>query len=149
MGFSLFESENDEVKKGNSLYRDQEFTDSLIHYNNAVDELGDLPELQYNRGSALYKQEKLDEAMEAFLKTLNKADDPLKAKVYYNMGNLLLKQGKLEEAIDSYKRSLKLVPGDRDVIFNLELAQRMLEKAKEEQKKQQQENKDQEQSDQE
>lgn len=137
-GFSFFESENSEVADGNKAYADQEYPDALSHYDSAAEEQGSLSEIQFNRGSTLYKQGEFGEAMEAYLGALNGADDPLKAKLYYNMGNTLLQQGKLNEAIDSYKRSLRIGPGDRDAIFNLELAQHILE----EEKKKQEEQKD-------
>ncbi len=151
-GFSLFEAEDAEIAAGNAEYADQEYADALGHYDRAAEQRGDDPVVQYNRGNALTKQGNSDEAMEAYLKALTGADDALKAKNYYNMGNLLLKQGKLSEAIDSYKRSLKLVSGDRDVIFNLELAQHVLEEQKKKQQEQKenqdQQNQDQQQQDQ-
>lgn len=143
-GFSIFKKEDKDVSNGNASYDDQEYPDATNHYAAAEQRLGKVAEIQYNMGNALFKQEKLDEAMDAYLGALTKADDKLKGKLYYNMGNLLLKQGKLNEAIDSYKRSLKVTPGDRDAIFNLELAQHILE----EQKKKQQEQQDQENQDQ-
>lgn len=137
-GFSFFESENSEVADGNKAYADQEYPDALSHFDQAAEEMGSLSEIQFNRGATLYKQGEFGEAMEAYLGALNGADDPLKAKLYYNMGNTLLQQGKLNEAIDSYKRSLRIGPGDRDAIFNLELAMHILE----EEKKKQEEQKD-------
>ena len=59
-------------------------------------------------GLAFKEQGKLDEAIEAFNKTISlKPDD---AEVYNNMGIALKHQGKLDEAIEAFKKAVSLKP---------------------------------------
>jgi predicted O-linked N-acetylglucosamine transferase (SPINDLY family) len=59
-------------------------------------------------GTALQKQGKLEEAIEAYNKAT--ALKPDYANAYYNMGNALQDQGKLEEAIEAYNKAIALKP---------------------------------------
>lgn len=100
----------------------------------------------YNQGNALYKQEKYDEAIQAYQQT-NFDDNLSQANALANIGNTYVKQGKekaLENAIESYEKSLALKE-DKEVRENLELVKKELEKQKEKEKQQEdkQENKEQ------
>ena len=64
--------------------------------------------LQYNDG-------RLDEAVEAFKKSIEQY--PYYAEAYLNMGSALQDQNKLEEAIASYKKALAINP-DYDKAYN-------------------------------
>ena len=46
------------------------------------------------------------------------------AVLYYNLGNAYYKTGEMAKAILNYERALLLRPGDKDVKYNLDLAQR-------------------------
>ena len=59
-------------------------------------------------GIALQKQNKLEEAIEAYNKAL--AIKPDYCRRYYNMGIALQGQGKLEEAIEAYNKALAIKP---------------------------------------
>lgn len=45
------------------------------------------------------------------------------AKLYYNLGNAYFKEGELGKSILFYRRALRLVPGNEDVRYNLEVAE--------------------------
>ena len=141
-GWDWFLREIDSVDEGNTLYHQREYAEALKKYDEAEQTQGSAPEIHFNRGATLAGQGNPKDAMEEYLKALSGADDTLKARNYYNMGNALLAQKKLSEAIDSYKRSLRLHPGDRDAIYNLELALRIKKQVEEEQKKQREQQKD-------
>ncbi len=140
-GWDWFLNEVESVEEGNKLYFQREYAEALKKYDNAENDQGSHPEIHFNKGATLAGQGNHKDAMEEYLKALSGADDTLKARNYYNMGNALLAQKKLTEAIDSYKRSLRLHPGDRDAVFNLELALRIKKQIEEEQKKQQEQQK--------
>ncbi|MDB3865827.1 tetratricopeptide repeat protein, partial [Amylibacter sp.] len=70
-----------------------------------------------NIGNALQGQGKLDEAIEAYNKTL--ALKPDYAEAYNNMGNALKDQGKLEEAIRAYKNALSIKPDHAGTYNNM------------------------------
>lgn len=52
--------------------------------------------------------------------------------LYYNLGNAHLKNGDLGRAILWYERSAKLIPGDPDLMFNLDYARSLAEDAADE-----------------
>ena len=67
-------------------------------------------EAQFNLGDALVKQERFDEALEAFEKVSASTEDQnLKANALHNKGNVLLSQQDLEGAIESYKDALSVI----------------------------------------
>ena len=68
---------------------------------------------QYNNiGIALQKQNKLEEAIEAYNKAISIKPDH--ADAYNNMGIALKEQGKLEEAIEAYKKAISIKPDYAD-----------------------------------
>ncbi|MEM6765829.1 MAG: tetratricopeptide repeat protein [Bacteroidota bacterium] len=108
----------------------------------------------FNRGDALYKQEKYEDAVGEFQLAANMAEDPKeKAQAYYNLGNALLsnmqQQGNLEKSIEAFKQSLRLNPNDEATRYNLAYAQNMQKNGQggdgndQNQKDQDQQNKDQ------
>jgi len=74
----------------------------------------------YSIGIALQKQNKLEEAIEAYSKAL--AIKPDYADAYYNMGIALQKQNKLEEAIEAYNKALAIKPDYADAYYNIGIA---------------------------
>ncbi len=52
-------------------------------------------------------------------------------KLYYNLGNAYMKNGALGDAILWYERSLKLIPADPDLKFNLNYARGLVKDKKE------------------
>lgn len=129
------------VKDGNRLFHENKFDDAMQKYSEA--QLGDPdnPRLDYNIGSAFYKQKKYDLAAQSFEKVINSSfDNELKAKAYYNAGNAYFKQAEaagdmenLQKSIDAYTEALKFNPEDEDAKYNLEVARQMLELKKQEQ----------------
>ena len=62
----------------------------------------------FNMGTALQKQSKLDQAIEAYNKALS--INPNYAEAYYNIGIALQKQGNLDKAIEPFKKAISLKP---------------------------------------
>ena len=62
-------------------------------------------------GTVLQDQGKLDEAIEAYNKTLSLKPDY--AKAYYNMGNALKAQGKMKEAVEAFRGALLIDPDNK------------------------------------
>jgi tetratricopeptide (TPR) repeat protein len=80
------------------------------------------PELHYDTGNVLYRQENWEGAREAYGRALASASPDLAGRAAYNLGNAHFKDGKFEEAAQAYRRSLRAAPGDVDAKRNLELA---------------------------
>jgi len=72
------------------------------------------------QGNALYQEGKYAEALEAYKQV--EASGYENGPLYYNMGNCHYKLQNIGYAVLYYERALKLLPGDEEVRFNLDLA---------------------------
>jgi len=101
--------------------------------------------LQFNRGAALYRQGRYDEAAGDFALAGKTGDQELARDAMYNLGNTHFKASDLKSAIEAYKEALRLDPNDAEAKHNLELA--LQKQQEQEQQDQQQEDQQQEQDD--
>ncbi len=127
--------DNENIKKGNDLYRKGEFEKASEKYKKATDKNPENPTASFNNGNALYKSGKKEESLEAYehsIKNFKTAAE--KSNAYYNKGVVLQNNKRLEECIEAYKNALKLDPTNED-------ARQNLQKALLEQKQQQQQQK--------
>jgi tetratricopeptide (TPR) repeat protein len=136
-GFEPFRTGNDSVEQGNAALKAGKTEQALEHYERAAKELPSSPGVHYNRGIALRRLERLDEAGEALTKGTTATDRGLKAKSFYNLGNVLYEQEKYKDAAAAFKRSLQLQPDHVPSKWNLELALRRIQEEKKQQKNQQ------------
>ncbi len=121
------------VKKGNEAYEKKDYDNAIKNYQQATGINPANPAAQYNLGNALYKNQKADEAVQAYDNALsNSSANTDKAKAFYNKGVVLQHNKKLPECIDAYKNALKLDPSDEDARQNL---QKALQQQKQEEKK--------------
>jgi tetratricopeptide (TPR) repeat protein len=137
MGFDPFRKSNTNVEEGNAKLGAGKPKEALGYYDKAAKELPDEAGVHYNRGIALSKLSKLEEAKEALIKGTMASDPSLKAKSFYNLGNVQLKLKRYKDAIDAYRQGLRLDPRHRASKWNLELALRLLKKEQEKKKKDQ------------
>lgn len=75
---------------------------------------------RFENGNTLFSEEKYAEAIEVYNEILDSGVES--AEVYYNLGNSYYKSSNLPEAILNYERALLLSPNDKDVKYNLEMA---------------------------
>lgn len=129
----------DAIDEGNRAYERGDYESADEHYQIADAALHDVAALHYNRGNATFRlglQERAEELYSLALRT----DDPhLASRIQYNLGRI--KHGlaihnvrgyqtaipPLREAIGFYRGSLALDPHYEDALYNLALAQRLLE----------------------
>jgi Ca-activated chloride channel homolog len=132
------------ARQGDKDFTNGKFKEAELNYHRAQ-EKGRNDQTTYNLGNAIYKQQRYDEALEAYGKIADKTQDKsLKSSSLYNQGNTHFYKNEYEKSIEDYKNALRLNPNDLDAKRNLALAKRLLEKQKqEEEKKKQQQNKDQ------
>jgi Ca-activated chloride channel family protein len=118
------------IKKGNELYRQQNYTEAEASYRKSVTPKNKNIEGNFNLGDALYKQKKFAEAAEQFSKIAGTAgnDKAVTAQAYHNLGNSFVNAKKLEEGIAAYKKALLNNPKDEETRYNLAYAQEMLKK---------------------
>jgi tetratricopeptide (TPR) repeat protein len=137
-GFEPFRSRNSEVQQGNEKLKSGKVKEALKLYDQAAKELPDDKGVHYNRGIALYRLGKFDEARQALSRATGSQDRSLKKRAFYNMGNALYQQKKYKDAVDAYRHALRVDPNHRPSKWNLELA---LRKIREEEKKKKQDEK--------
>lgn len=141
------------VKEANGLYQKGKFDEALQKYNAASIALPDSDIINFNMGTALYKKEDYDKAIDAFIKTLTSDDKKTEADALYNLGNCKYKLGKLKEntdlsttvgllreSLDYYKRTVEIDQKNTDARFNHEFVERelkvLLDKLKQQQSNQ-------------
>ena len=127
------------TEKGNALYLEGENDPAISEYQKAQTKLPEAPQLHYDIGNVLYRQENWSGAAEAYEHALGAADPDLSTRAAYNLGNALFHDEKYDDAVKAYTRALKGKPQDADAKHNLELALRALEQQKQQQQQKQQE----------
>ena len=126
-------------RDGDLMYDQREYRVAEESYRKAY-EAEPSAETSFNLGSAIYSQERYDEAVRQYESAIQKAADPgLKADAWYNLGNTYMNAGQLDKSIESYIESLKIRPEDIDTKKNLTLALQQLSQQQQQQQQQQQE----------
>jgi Ca-activated chloride channel family protein len=120
VGFSPFQAESPEVSRGNQALGAGDPASALGHYDRAESKLGHRAELDYDRGNALFAQQRFEEARDAYKKALT-GPDGLKSRDYYNLGNALAKLKSDDEALDAFRKALAVDPQNEDARYNLEV----------------------------
>lgn len=75
----------------------------------------------FDAGSKAYSEAKYTEAIDFFKKGLEESNPPT-AELYYNLGCAYYKNGDIAEAILCFERAYRIDQSDRDIRFNLKLA---------------------------
>jgi tetratricopeptide (TPR) repeat protein len=122
------------TEKGNAEYIEGKTDAALENYQKAQAVVPEAPQLHYDLGNVLYRQENWAGAAEAYQHALGAAGPELAPRAAFNLGNALYKDEKFDEAAKAYMRSLKAQPKDADAKHNLEMALRALEAQKQQQK---------------
>jgi Ca-activated chloride channel family protein len=137
-------------------YKEGKFADAMTSYAEAAKKAPEESRLQFNLGTAAYKEKQYPKALKAFQAALNTEDLSLQNEAFYNMGNTLYREGqkslkvqppktieRWEASLKAYDRALKLNPNDEDAQFNRELVKKKLEALKKQQKQNKKQNKNQ------
>jgi Ca-activated chloride channel homolog len=132
---------DDFIRKGNELYKLQQFAEAEKQFLKALEKEPSNQTAINNLAGALYRQNKMDEAIKQFTKLTagDNTEDKIKATAFYNIGAVLSKEKKLEESAEAYKQSLRLNPDDKQARENLQKT--LLELKKKQQPEPKKENK--------
>ena len=144
-------SVKESVRQGNRLYGQGQFADSLKKYEQALEKAPESDIVNFNAGTAFYKQKQYDEAIGHFQKAILSDDVSLRARAYYNLGDSFYKSGigkervdinaaitALPESLKHLASALALDKKDQDAQYNYDFVNKELERLREEQQKQQQ-----------
>ncbi|MCY1070748.1 hypothetical protein OV090_38765 [Nannocystis sp. RBIL2] len=141
---------NSDVEAGIAAYNSGDHEAALTAYAAAEAELGERPEIFYDRGLALVAKGDKDEARKAFERGTESTHPDVHASSEYELGNLDLDAEAFDPAIEHYIKCLKAKPDHANAKWNLELALlKKKQKEEEEKKKQEEEKKDEENKDEE
>ncbi|MBP1610783.1 MAG: repeat-containing protein [Acidobacteria bacterium] len=119
-----------ENKKGNQLFAEGKYEEAEKAYLNAEVKSPGRPEILYNLGNTLVKQQKYDQAIQSLRKSTEKGDKGLQEYGWYNSGNAYFESGQYEDAVKAYTKALRINPADTDAKHNLELALKKMEEQK-------------------
>ncbi len=121
-GAAPFKAEQPRVKEGNEKLLSGDPAAALQRYGEAEREAGPRPEIEFDRGDALYAQGKHAEAREAWRRAVE-ADraGTLSSRALQNMGNALDAAGDHDGAARAFADALGRDPGNEDARYNLEV----------------------------
>ena len=129
------------IKKGVDFYKENKPKKSLERYSNARKYLENNPKIDFNEGTSYYQDNKYNQAINSFRRSLEGQTKNEKAKTWYNIGNSYYKAGKKKESALSYIKSLQYNPNFENSIKNLEfLHKKQKNKQKKQNSKQEQKN---------
>ncbi len=139
---TAFSQTRSTINDGVDKYEKGDFAGASENFQKSIDEKFENYKGHFNLGDALYKQEKYEDALNAYKNAMALAEtDEQKAEVFHNVGNSLLKLKKLKESVGSYIESLKLNPDDRETKYNLSYALKQMQQQKQNKDKNQDKNK--------
>jgi Ca-activated chloride channel family protein len=124
---------NPNIIQGDFNLKNSKFTTAKELYIKALSDNPQNARLNYNLARIIYKENNFKQAESLFKKSIqnNPKNDDLKEKAFYNLGNSYFKQKDYKKAISSYKAALKLNPQDKNALYNLKLAEKLLQDEKE------------------
>ncbi len=116
------EKNHPEIELGTQAWEAQKFEEALTHYDAALKDKPSDPRVQYNRGLALHKLGRNDEAKSAFQSALDldRAGE-LASKLHYNLGNVAAATGDKQQAVKEYRAALRKNPEDELARHNMEV----------------------------
>jgi Ca-activated chloride channel homolog len=120
-GFAPFQAEERNVREGNERLSAGDAQGALRRYEAAERVVGGHPEIDYDRGDALFRLGKRTEARQAWQRSLEKSPRPLGSRAQQNVGTALAAEGDREGAIAAFTEALRLDPRNEDARFGLEV----------------------------
>lgn len=108
----LLEKEHPLVQKGREAFNAGHYEDALTAFDEAKKERPNDPAVEFNRGDALMKLGRYDEALKSFQQVAESQQPQLRQKATYNQGNAYNALGNKTEALKAYRRALKMDPTD-------------------------------------
>ena len=130
-----------DIDAGVAAYTAGDSEAALTSYTAAEADLGERPEIHFNKGLALLAKGDKEGARKAFEHGTESEFSAVHASAEYELGNIELDAEAFDAAIERYIKCLKLQPGHANAKWNLELALLKKKQKEEEEKKKQEEEK--------
>lgn len=140
-GFLSLSAQEDkkDVRKGNSLFKKDNYKDAEICYRKALVKDSTSFAATYDLASSLYMQKDYEGAANTLEKASSQAPESAYAdRYYFNRGNVDLQKQDYKAAVDDFKQSLLLNPGDIQAKESYIYAKKMLEQEQNQQNQNQQ-----------
>ena len=128
------------IRNGTDHYENEEYVESEVEFRKALEKAPNSFEARFNLGDALFKQEKIDEAIQQFQSLTNNTEDKERlSDIYHNIGNGFFAKQELEKSIEAYKEALRNDPDDDETRYNLIAAQKLRDQQEEQEQEQEKE----------
>jgi tetratricopeptide (TPR) repeat protein len=128
------------VRAGNAAFADEDFERAISLYLEAEDGIDDPGLVAFNKGAALYRLGRFGEAEVHYLRCLEQAAGPRRARLLYDYANAILQQGQgrdkdfFDRAIAAYQECIDHPDADEllraNAQHNLGVARAMQDRAK-------------------
>lgn len=121
------EKNHEAIDEGMTAYEQGDYERALSAFDRAEKDKGSDARVHYNRGLALHKLNRNDEAKQALNRALElDRGGEYASKIHYNLGTIAALDGQKEEAVKELRRALKKDPTDTLARHNLEVLLRDL-----------------------
>ena len=132
------------IRESYNHYQKQEYEQAQEASAKAMMEAPDSYEANYDYANSLFKQEKIDEALEGFEHlAANETDKDRLSQLYHNIGNCHYLKKEFDKSIDAYKQALRANPADNETRYNLVAAKKMMQNQQNQQNQQDKQDKQQ------
>lgn len=121
-GFKFYSAVKNE--EGNKYYKKNQIGKAKTSYEQALKSEPTQPEIAYNLGNVLYKEESYDQSLDSYKKAASDEKNKtafFQSRTFYNIGNVLYRKNEKEKAREFYKQALRINPKDEDAKYNLEI----------------------------
>lgn len=107
---------------GNEAFAQGDYASAEAWYRSAAEEAPDAAAPWINTGLSRLRDERYEEALDAYRRGAEKARGPLAARAFFDLGGAALRAGDVETAVEAFREALRLDPFDEDARHDLELA---------------------------
>lgn len=133
------QNERQYIRDSYKQYNDSDYAAAQESSAKAMVEAPNSYEANYNYANSLFKQQKVDEAIEKYEQmAASETDKQHLAELYHNLGDCHYMKGEFDKSVDYFKKSLRADPTNDNTRYNLVAAKKMLDNPPPDQNQQQQ-----------
>jgi tetratricopeptide (TPR) repeat protein len=118
---SFFNPGGSKIEKGIESYNQDKIPEAIQSFETAEKDFPKDPRLDFNKGTALIKGGRPEEAIPLLEKSLEIPNNDQKSKSYYNLGKAYTASGQKRKALDAYRKALEVNPDLSEAKKNIEL----------------------------